>query len=47
MPEPDLIYISLSSSSTAAGLILGCKLAGLKSAVIPVSVCANHTDKVE
>ena len=38
MPEPDYIYVALGSGGTAAGLILGCKLAGLKTRVKAVAV---------
>ena len=40
LPEPDYIYIPLGSTGTAAGLILGVKLAGLKSKIIPVAIRA-------
>lgn len=38
MPEPDVIFIAGSTTGTAAGLIAGCKLLGLKSIVYPVVV---------
>jgi len=38
LPEPDFIYVVLGSTGTAAGLILGARLAGLKSIIIPVSI---------
>lgn len=38
MPEPDLIYVALGSCATAAGLMLGLKVAGLKSVVIPICI---------
>lgn len=38
MPEPDFIYVALGSLGTAAGLVLGCKLAGLRSRVVGVTV---------
>jgi D-cysteine desulfhydrase len=38
IPEPDLIYCAVGSNSTAAGLTLGCQLAGLKSRVVGVRV---------
>jgi len=41
-PEPDFIYCPVGSNSTAAGLTLGCKLAGLKSRVIGVRVAPAH-----
>ncbi len=37
-PEPDVIYVAAGTLGTAVGLILGCKLAGLKSRVVPVRV---------
>jgi 1-aminocyclopropane-1-carboxylate deaminase/D-cysteine desulfhydrase-like pyridoxal-dependent ACC family enzyme len=41
-PEPDLIYCPVGSNSTAAGLSLGCQLAGLKSRVVGVRVAPSH-----
>ncbi|KKP22562.1 MAG: 1-aminocyclopropane-1-carboxylate deaminase [candidate division TM6 bacterium GW2011_GWF2_28_16] len=38
MQEPDIIYVTLGSAGTAAGLIVGAKLAGLKSKIIPVRI---------
>jgi D-cysteine desulfhydrase len=38
LPEPDLIYLPLGSMGTAAGLMLGLKVAGIKTRVIPVRV---------
>lgn len=38
LPEPDRIYVALGTMGTAAGLILGLQVAGLKSRVIPVRV---------
>ncbi|MCK4517500.1 pyridoxal-phosphate dependent enzyme [Candidatus Babeliales bacterium] len=38
LPEPDYIYVTLGSSGTAAGLLLGLKLAQVKSKVIPVRI---------
>lgn len=37
-PEPELIYCPVGSSGTAAGLTLGCAIAGLKTRVIGVRV---------
>lgn len=42
LSEPDIIYCPVGSNSTAAGLTLGCKLAGLKSKVIGVRVAPAH-----
>lgn len=41
-PEPNLIYCPVGSNSTAAGLALGCQLAGLKSRVVGVRVAPSH-----
>jgi len=38
LPEPDLIYVALGSGGTAAGLVLGLKLAGIASKVVAVRV---------
>lgn len=38
IPEPDAIFIAGGTTGTAAGLIAGCKLLGLKSIVYPVAV---------
>lgn len=38
LPEPDVIYVTAGTMGTAAGLILGLKLAGLQSRVIAVRV---------
>jgi len=38
IPEPDYIFDAAGSTGTAAGLIAGCKLVGLKTKVIPVQV---------
>jgi D-cysteine desulfhydrase len=38
MPEPDHIFIAAASTGSSAGLILGCKLAGLKTKVSVVRV---------
>ena len=38
LPEPDYIYVTLGSSGTAAGLILGLKLAKIKSKIVPVRI---------
>lgn len=42
LPEPDYIYCPVGSSSTLAGLSLGCKLAGLKSQLIGIRVAPSH-----
>ncbi len=38
LPEPDLIYVTAGTMGTAAGLILGLRLAGLQSRVVAVRV---------
>lgn len=38
LPEPEFIFVTLGSGGTAAGLIAGTRMAGLKSMVIPVRV---------
>lgn len=38
LPEPDIIYVSFGSMGTTAGLLLGIKLAGLKSKVHPIKI---------
>jgi 1-aminocyclopropane-1-carboxylate deaminase/D-cysteine desulfhydrase-like pyridoxal-dependent ACC family enzyme len=38
LPEPDYIYITLGSGGTVAGLVLGCKAAGLRSRIMAVTV---------
>lgn len=38
LPEPDFIYVAAGSCGTAAGLVAGCKLAGLKSKVVAVRI---------
>lgn len=38
LPEPDFVYLPLGSMGTSAGLILGLKVLGLKTRVIPVRV---------
>lgn len=38
LPEPDFIFATYGSGSTAAGLLLGARIAGLRSEVVPVRV---------
>ncbi len=38
LPMPDFIYVALGSLGTAAGLALGCRLAGIKTRVVGVVV---------
>lgn len=38
LPEPDYIYVPLGSTGTAGGLILGAKVAGLKSKVVSIAI---------
>lgn len=47
LPEPDFIFATYGSGSTAAGLLLGARIAGLRSEVVPVRVvdkiaCNKH-----
>lgn len=42
LPEPVEIVVPVGSSSTLAGLTLGCRLAGLNTAVIGVRVAPSH-----
>lgn len=44
LPEPDYIYVPLGSAGTAGGLILGIRLAGLKSVVVPVAISGKNGD---
>ncbi len=41
-PEPAQIYVPVGSSSTLAGLTLGCRLAGMNSEVVGVRVAPSH-----
>ncbi|MFW9947445.1 MAG: 1-aminocyclopropane-1-carboxylate deaminase/D-cysteine desulfhydrase [Candidatus Odinarchaeota archaeon] len=43
VPEPDIIFIPGGSTGTAAGLIAGCKLLGLKTKVCVVAVYTSLT----
>lgn len=38
LPEPDFLFVTYGSGSTAAGLLLGARLAGLRCEVVPVRV---------
>jgi D-cysteine desulfhydrase len=38
VPEPDRIFVAAGSCGTAAGLVAGCKLAGLRSRVVAVRI---------
>ncbi|MBU3914615.1 pyridoxal-phosphate dependent enzyme [bacterium] len=42
LPEPDCIFCPLGSSGTLAGLALGVKLAGMKTAITGVRVTQSH-----
>lgn len=46
-PEPSEIYVAVGSSSTLAGLTLGCALAGLKTKVTGIQVFNSHIGPVE
>ncbi|MFW9968840.1 MAG: 1-aminocyclopropane-1-carboxylate deaminase/D-cysteine desulfhydrase [Candidatus Odinarchaeota archaeon] len=43
LPEPDIIFVAGGTVGTAAGLVAGCKLLGLKSKVHIVAVYTNLT----
>ncbi len=45
LPEPDLIYVPCGSMGTAAGLVLGCKAAGLSSRIVAILVEPVHEDQ--
>lgn len=45
MPEPDVIYITVGSVGTLAGLALGLKAAGIKSALVPVCIEPDEEEK--
>ena len=47
IPEPDIIYVTLGSCGTAAGLIIGAAAAGLKSKIIPVRISSTPEEKVK
>jgi len=47
LPEPDYIYVAAGSAGTATGLIIGLKLAGLKTKVVPVRVCDDLETTIE
>ena len=38
LPEPDLIYVPCGSCATTAGLLLGCKLTGLKTKIMAIAI---------
>jgi 1-aminocyclopropane-1-carboxylate deaminase/D-cysteine desulfhydrase-like pyridoxal-dependent ACC family enzyme len=38
IPEPDYIYVPCGSCATTAGLLLGCKAAGLKTKIMAIAV---------
>ena len=42
MPCPEVIVCPVGSSSTLAGLTLGCQLAGLKTKVVGIRVAPSH-----
>jgi 1-aminocyclopropane-1-carboxylate deaminase/D-cysteine desulfhydrase-like pyridoxal-dependent ACC family enzyme len=45
LPEPDYIYVPCGSCGTTAGLVLGCKLAGLKSHINAITVEPGNSFK--
>jgi 1-aminocyclopropane-1-carboxylate deaminase/D-cysteine desulfhydrase-like pyridoxal-dependent ACC family enzyme len=38
LPEPDYIYVPCGSMGTTVGLLVGCKLAGLKTKIVAVTI---------
>lgn len=38
LPEPEYLYVAMGSLGTAAGLLLGCAMAGLKTTIVGVAV---------
>lgn len=44
VPEPDFIYVATGSHGTFAGLVLGCKVVGLKTKVIGVAIEPNNNN---
>lgn len=38
LKDPDVVYVTLGSTGTAAGIIIGAAIAGLKSKIIPVRI---------
>jgi D-cysteine desulfhydrase len=47
LPEPEHIFCALGSKGTQAGLMLGCRLAGMKTRVTGVQVAENWVTKNE
>lgn len=47
IPEPDIIYVTLGSCGTAAGLIIGAAAAELKSKIIPVIISSTPEEKTK
>ncbi len=47
IPDPDIIYVTLGSCGTAAGLIIGAAAAGLKSKIIPVRISSTPEEKAK
>jgi 1-aminocyclopropane-1-carboxylate deaminase/D-cysteine desulfhydrase-like pyridoxal-dependent ACC family enzyme len=41
LPEPDLLYVTLGSMGTAAGLVIGLRAAGLRTRVMAIPVIAE------
>jgi 1-aminocyclopropane-1-carboxylate deaminase/D-cysteine desulfhydrase-like pyridoxal-dependent ACC family enzyme len=46
-PEPAEIYVPVGSSSTLAGLTLGCAIAGMKTKVIGIQILGSHVGPIE
>ena len=47
LPEPEYIFCALGSKGTMAGLMLGCRLAGMKTKVIGVRVAAEWVTRTD
>ena len=45
-PEPAEIYVPVGSSSTLAGLTLGCALAGMKTKVVGIQILQSHVGPI-
>jgi D-cysteine desulfhydrase len=41
LPEPDRIYVPMRSGTAAAGLLLGCELAGIRSTIVGVATATG------
>ncbi|MFT5573669.1 MAG: 1-aminocyclopropane-1-carboxylate deaminase [Cryomorphaceae bacterium] len=46
-PEPDEVYVPVGSSTTLAGLTLGCAIAGMKTKVIGIQIMQSNVGPLE